>query len=381
MTRIAFASDLHVDSYGQRIDPETRLNARLVDFLKTTAFVAEDAVRRECVALAILGDFTERRHPAPWLVSRIRSALAGGPDRQIYLRGNHDGEVAGGSIVSVLDDGQGKDAVRTGVSRPGLEVVAFDLVLACIPHLDRHWLRAQPGFETVPDADLFRILAEQFVTMAAGLYAEARRDYPDAACVLVCHATLSGGRMNETQQAFLGDLSLVVDSRALQSIGFEAVVAGHLHRHQLVIPGEHPVLYTGSVERVDFGEALEQKGFIVADVAPGRFDWEFVETPARRFVTLTSPRPDDAFNVQDAVVRAIDVDPDVDGAELRRVLEADGAFEIQEIRRARPESTVAVGGLSESLSADQALAAYFTDTPDAEPIVARGREILTAVAA
>src|SRR5450759_5816467 len=124
MTRLAFAADLHVDAYGSRIDPATGLNARLVDYLATTAWMAEEARRRGAEALVVAGDFTERRHPAPWLVSQIRGALSSFPGRQVYLRGNHDGEIAGGSIVTLLDDGfdEQDEAGRTGISRPRVSV-------------------------------------------------------------------------------------------------------------------------------------------------------------------------------------------------------------------------------------------------------------------
>jgi exonuclease SbcD len=378
VTRIGFCADLHVDAYGSRVDPATGLNARLVDYLATTAWMAAEARRRGAEALVVAGDFTERRHPAPWLVSRIRGALSGFPGRQVYLRGNHDGEIAGGSIVTLLDDGfeEQDEAGRTGVSRPGLEPIAFDVVLACVPHLDRHWLRAQPGMEKVPDAEVYQALGDQFLTIARGLYAEARADYPDAACVLVCHQTLAGAHMSESQQAFLGDLGLVVDARALAAIGFEGIVAGHLHRHQVVLE-EPPVLYPGSIERVDFGEEHEAKGFVIADVEPGRFAWEFVETPARRFVTLMGdPALIGASEVGDAIVRVLDLAPDTDTARLRVELEAAGAFEIVQMQQRRPDAPEIAGGLSESLGPLEALSAYFADDPDAEPLVALGRELL-----
>jgi exonuclease SbcD len=379
VTRIAFCADLHVDSYGSRIDPGTGLNARLVDYLRTTAWVAEEARRRGAEALVIAGDFTERRHPAPWLVSRIRGALSSFPGRQVYLRGNHDGEIAGGSIVTLLDDGfdEQDEAGRTGVSRPRIVLIDGDVVLACIPYLDRHFLRAQPGMEKVPDAEVYQVLGDQFLTIARGLYAEARADYPDAACVLVCHQTLAGAHMSESQQAFLGDLGLVIDARALAAIGFEAVIAGHLHRHQVVLEEPCPVLYPGSIERVDFGEEHEAKGFIVADVEPGQFAWEFVETPARRFLTLTDTIDDlSETHVDGAVVRAIDVHPDVDVVELRKDLEAAGAFEIASITQRRVDAPEIAGGMSESLGPIEALSAYFADDPEAEPLVALGRELL-----
>ena len=381
MTRIAFAADLHVDAYGSRVDPATGLNARLVDYLTTTAWMADEARRRGAEALVVAGDFTERRHPAPWLVSRIRGALSSFPGRQVYLRGNHDGEIAGGSIVTLLDDGLDDERIedrRSGVSRPRVEPIAFDVVLACIPHLDRHWLRTQPGMEKVPDAEIYQVLGDQFLAIARGLYAEARADYPDAACVLVCHQTLAGAHMSESQQAFLGDLGLVIDARALAAIGFEGIVAGHLHRHQVVLDAPCPVLYPGSIERVDFGEERETKGFIVADVAPGRFAWEFVETPARAFVTLDG----DAMggDVRDAIVRVLNLAPETDAARLRVELEAEGAFEIASMTTRRPDAPEIAGGLSESLGPLEALSAYFADDPDAEPLVALGRELLEAAA-
>jgi exonuclease SbcD len=267
--------------------------------------------------------------------------------------------------------------------RPGHAVVG-DVVLCLLPYLDRHWLRAQPGFESIPDAEVFGVLGEQFLAIAGGLYAQARQAYPDKAAVLVCHQTLAGASMSETQQAFLGDLSLVVDARALAAIGFEAVVAGHLHRHQIVVPGDRPILYPGSIERVDFGEEREAKGFIAADVGPGWFEWEFVATPARRFVTLRGDEATDipaGIQLDGSIVRVLDLDPSLDPVAIRGHLETLGAFEVVEIRRRPTEAPESAGGLSESLSAEQALAAYFADEPDAEALVERGRAILAEAAA
>lgn len=377
MTRIAFTADIHADEYGSRRDPATGLNARLVDYLGTLTGVAGVAAN-QAVALVVAGDFTERRHPAPWLVSRIRSALAVGPSQQVYLRGNHDGEIAGRSIVSLLDDGY-DESERTGISQPQLVSIDSDAVLACIPYIDRHWLRSQPGFADVPDGELYQLLAAQFMVIARGLYAEAKRDYPDAGVVLVCHQTLAGAHLSESQQAFLGDQQLVVSAADLGAIGFEGIVAGHLHRHQ-VLSTVPPILYTGSIERVDFGEEGEAKGFILADVGPGRFEWEFVKTPARRFVTL---RGTDAIppEVHDAIVRGVELDPAVDLIGLRQDLEHAGAFEVTQLTHAPVDAPAIAGGLSESLSAEEALSAYFADDPDAEALVDRGRGILAEVAA
>lgn len=373
MTRLAVVADAHCDEFGARIDPASGLNARWLDSVRMLEWVAADARDRGCEALVVAGDLTENRHPAPWRVAQIGEALAafGGPT--ILARGNHDGLHAGRSIVDVLAQGR-QD--WSGYSRPGLTKVG-GTVVAVLPYLDRHYLRAQPGFESVPEADLLDTLQEQYLLLARALYASAA---PTAAegTVLVVHQALAGGRMSEAQQAFLGDATLVVDTRALAAIGFDAIVAGHFHLHQVL--SERPlVAYAGSPTRTDFGEEAQAKYYLVVDVAAGGATFEAIETPARRFVTLTAPRPDDAFDVRDAIVRCVDVDPDVDTAELRRVLEADGPFEIVSIARRRAEAIEAVG-MSESLAPADALAEYFAGDDDAEALVSLGRSVLAEVA-
>lgn len=375
MTRLAVLADPHCDDFGSKIDAATGLNARWVDTVGMVRWVANDAKERGADVLIVAGDLSESRHPAPWRVAQIGAALAGFPGPVKLLRGNHDGIRAGLSIVDALaQDRPGWD----GFSRPGITVVG-DVAIAMLPYLDRAWIRAQPGFESTPDADVYQILAEEYLTIARGLYVQAsalagRR-------VLVVHQALAGGNMSDAQRAFLGDLSLVADTRALGAIGFDAILAGHFHLHQ-VLSADPLIAYAGSPYRTDFGEEHQIKGYLIVELVDTTNAMEFVETPARRFVTITAPDHEDDYgpDVEGAIVRVVDLDPMYDVAEVRRILEDRGAFEVQEIRIRRIESAAAAGGLSESLAPTEALETYFAETPDAEPIVARGREILAAVA-
>jgi DNA repair exonuclease SbcCD nuclease subunit len=385
MTRIAFVADLHADDLGSKVNPESGLNARFEDALEVLRWVAFDAAKRKCDVLVVGGDFTEQRHPAPWRVAMIADALgefhSGG---YVLVRGNHDGLRAGRSIVDVLGD---MLPGAHGFSRPGIAWVGRTAICA-LPYLDRHFLRSQPGFESLPDADVYRALGEQFLALARGLYAQAHAEHPDLeATVLVVHQGLAGGQMSEAQQAFLGDLALIVDTAAIEAIGFDAVLAGHFHRRQVL--SEQPlVLYAGSPHRVSFQEENEVKSYVVLDLdvdgTTGKTVpvWQEVETPARRFVTLQwNDQLAEPEDVKGAIVRVLDVPPTADIADIRRRLEGLGAFEVAEVRVARAEAPTLSRSFGEATSPIDALAAYFEGDPDAAALVERGGHVLAEVAA
>lgn len=382
MTRLAVVADVHADDFGSKVDPVTGLNARWTDSVAMLEWVANDAQERGCDALIVAGDLTESRHPAPWRVAQILESLRsfGGPVK--LLRGNHDGERNGQSIVDVLAAGRpGWD----GFTKPGITVVG-GVAIAMLPYLDVHHLRAIPKYATLSPADANSILADAFLDIARGLYVEAQGMAPQQ--VLVIHQGIRNALMSDTQLALMGTNSMWVDGGQLGAIGFDAILAGHFHLHQ-VLSTDPLIAYAGAPYRTDFGEEHQTKGYLVVDVDGAGAQMAFIETPARRFVTLGATGPLDSIDddleltrkyVEGAVVRVIDVAPEVDTAELRRHLEAAGAFDVQEIRRRPVARPTDVGGLSEGLTPHEALEEYFAGDDDREALVAMGRRILEEVA-
>jgi exonuclease SbcD len=78
---------------------------------------------------------------------------------------------------------------------------------------------------------------------------------------------------------------------------WDYVALGHIHQHQNLNPaGSPPVIYPGSLERVDFGEEKQPKGFCWVTLERGRADWRYIELAARPFCTIrvdvrTEPEP------------------------------------------------------------------------------------------
>ena len=62
---------------------------------------------------------------------------------------------------------------------------------------------------------------------------------------------------------------------------------GHLHRHQnLNNNGQPPIVYAGSIERIDFGEK-EDKGFCLVTIhKKGNTEYRFIKGPMRPFIQI-----------------------------------------------------------------------------------------------
>lgn len=63
------------------------------------------------------------------------------------------------------------------------------------------------------------------------------------------------------------------------------VALGHVHRHQVLYKSP-PVVYPGSIERVDFSEEKEDKGFVWVEIERGQTTFQFEALPVRAFRTL-----------------------------------------------------------------------------------------------
>src|SRR5207249_307865 len=123
------------------------------------------------------------------------------------------------------------------------------------------------------------------------------------------------------RQIMLGR-DLVLPKSVVSLPGVDYVAMGHIHKHQAL--GEHPpVVYSGSIERIDFGEEHEDKGCVLVELEKDNTRWRFHRLATRPFVTVAvdvrnSPEPQarvataiEKHTLNDAVVRVkIDARPD-----------------------------------------------------------------------
>lgn len=86
---------------------------------------------------------------------------------------------------------------------------------------------------------------------------------------------------------------VVLPKEALAASPFDLVCLGHIHRAQSVPGCGKPVYYSGSINRLNFNEEMQAKGFWIHEIGENNFttlheykESRFIETPARPFVTI-----------------------------------------------------------------------------------------------
>lgn len=289
--RILHFSDLHVgmENYG-RLDPATGLNGRVMDFLRRLSDVVDYALGNEIDIVLFAGDAYKNRDPNSTyrreFARRIkRLADAGIP--VVLLVGNHDLPAQERRASSI-------DIFRT-LDVPNILVANHDrlhlvetrrgapLQVATVPYPVRQRLVAHDEYKDKTIAELDQLVQE---LVADNIRALAEQVDPQLPAVLMGHFSVSEAKLGSERTVMLGRDVVVLKSVLADPI-WDYVALGHIHRHQQLNAGQHPpIVYAGSLERIDFGEEKEPKGFVVADIERGHTHWEFHPTEARSFVTI-----------------------------------------------------------------------------------------------
>ncbi len=289
--RLIHFADFHlgVENYG-RLDPETGLSGRVKDFLKCLDFLVETALAEEVDLVLFAGDAYRTRDPSPTyqreFARRIRRLAEAGI--QVFLLvGNHDMPGAAGRAHSVdIFQTLAVPNVTVG-DRPSLhrlETRRGPVQVVAIPWLTYNRILLRDEYRGLNMEEIYQEVVrrvEAFLTGEKGAIGQLDREVP---AVLAFHGSVQGATYGSEQSVLLGQ-DIVLPPSLMRLSGLDYVALGHIHKHQ-VLWEDPPVVYAGSLERVDFGEEKEEKGFVLAEVRPGRAEYRFVPTPTRPMRTL-----------------------------------------------------------------------------------------------
>lgn len=277
------------------------------------------AVDHEVDAILHAGDAFHFRRPTPAaLLAFQRPLQAFVAEHQIPIlavNGNHDVEHGERPSALSLFERELDLHAQPGIWQvPGLWKHPVTVVtLPWAPGVNR-LMAALDGGDRDETHDLG---AQLLLKTAADLRAQV-----DGPAVLLLHWSISGA---STPTGILTDefSEVVIPLEGLEALGFDAIVAGHIHKPQ-VLGGElvggmtgRTLFYVGSPAPVDFGESQSEHGCWLLDTA--RWTAEFLPIESRPFVTLDYDPERDVFNGPPV----FDADRPYEGAVVRVRYEAD----------------------------------------------------------
>lgn len=120
--------------------------------------------------------------------------------------------------------------------------------------------------------------------LRVALEGEIRQLDPTVPAILLAHVMTDTARYGAERFLAVGK-GFTVPLALLARPCFDYVALGHVHRHQILC--EQPLTaYPGSIERVDFSEVDEEKGYLWVQVERGQAVAEFCPLPVRPFRTI-----------------------------------------------------------------------------------------------
>jgi exonuclease SbcD len=334
--------DVHlgVETHG-RTNPSTGRNTRLDDVLGSLDYIVDRVLGDRVDLVLIGGDIFHRENPHPTeeteFAKRIKRMVEGGAEVVIVL-GNHDypsasGRAAAVEIFPALD--LNRVHVVKSPEKIVLPVKGTKVQVLCMPWVRKSAVLSGEERKTLTAEEVGR-RAEELI---AGYVKMLTEDVdPSLPALFLGHIALREASASGVERSTLDteDPKIPVSLIAKEHITY--VGLGHIHRFQNLNPkGSPPVVYSGSIERMDFSEEHEEKGFVIGEIYKEGSRWkcrfQFVPTPARKFRTIEMRGGEEGF---DALFKALQVE-EPKGAIVRvrcRVMDMEEGIDEKRIREA-----------------------------------------------
>lgn len=389
MIKILHLSDIHMGSgfsHGQ-INPETGLNTRLEDFVQTLACCIDRAIAEPVDLVLFGGDAFPDATPPPYVQEAFASQFRRLADAEIptvLLVGNHDQHTqgqGGASLCIYRTLGVPGFVVGDRLETHRIQTINGIVQVMTLPWLTRSTLLTRPEAEGLSMGEVNQVLGDRLRVAIEG---EIRQLDPNLPTVLLAHLMVDTASYGSERFLSVGK-GFTVPLPLLTRPCFDYVALGHVHRHQ-VLCEQPPVVYPGSIERVDFSEEKEDKGFVLVHLQQGQTRFEFCPVAVRCFRTIevdlsAAENPQATLFaalqpelIQDAVVRLIyylrsDQLDTIDQPALHQMLSPAHSYTIRpELVSQFSRSRVPELGAGGSLDPLVALKTYLTNRDDLREI-------------
>lgn len=301
MIKVIHTADIHfgMENYG-RIDPKTGIHSRLLDFEKALNVCIDYSLEQKADLFLFSGDAYKTTNPSPTqqkLLMRCLLRLHQENIPVVIVVGNHDNPLSFGKANSLeifqempLEGFHVIDTPRL----LKLETKSGPLQIVGIPWPTRNSISVNEKHLFESPEEITSYISQAVAAIIKDFSAKLDSSIPS---ILAGHLTVSSGIFSgsEKRAIYGNDPTLLPSQLAIEP--FDYVALGHLHRYQNLNEHGYPaVVYSGSIERIDFGERKEPKGFCVVNVARKKTTHRFIKVPTRPFIQIEAYLSEDADN-------------------------------------------------------------------------------------
>jgi exonuclease SbcD len=279
-------ADIHLGVAVGPMDAKTRLNGRVLDYLDTLDATLDYAEENKVDIIIVAGDSFHRPNPDPTYLREFgeRVVRMGEIAPTVIVVGNHDipGSIEKASSVDIF----GTLAVPGVTVGWQYEMHKIETEAGLVQVATAPWPRRSEFLthKEIRNREQSRDIYKERV--AKEILSLANQIDPEYPAILTGHFTVTGCLYGSELMLALGDAA-EVDLDIINN-AWDYVALGHIHIHQDVNHGDAgpPVVYSGSLERVDFGDEKDSKGFVWCEIGDDGTEYEFVEVDSRPYITI-----------------------------------------------------------------------------------------------
>jgi len=287
MAKILIVSDIHIGiRYAYRIDLKTGVSHRTLDFINALARVADYAINNQIDIFVIAGDLYDRVTVGPTLLQQVREkvwqpliqakipivCIGGNHDSpQIFQKGSPIGEISllSNSVVTRIPKTVKIKALHTN-EEIGFVLLPYMTAAQIVKFVEKQIKKEiEKGKQLVTSQEFLKVyLANEIKHLTTNKK------------IVVGHFFFQDSKINIIPYPNQLPHEFVFKKDMLPLENIELAIFGHIHTAQTLLDGK--VLVPGSLERVNFGETDEDKGFYIYDTDSENL--EFVSNNPRALV-------------------------------------------------------------------------------------------------
>jgi len=277
-------TDTHLGSYQGKIEPGG-LNSRFVDFVKTWNEAIEFNIEKSCRFVLLTGDIFKNKDPQPNELEAFVVGIKRLNDAKIYTiitLGNHDlflSEKLRHSVSAIDRLNLPYVIIKERPELFSLDFGKDKVQFLCVPYPIRSILKLKDNDE----------VSQYTIDIINKLYKSRDSNIP----IIFCgHFTISDAVTGSEQMTVDKFAEPVIPKSIFKGKDFMYAAMGHLHKFQQIMSNP-PVVYGGSLNRIDFNEWKEDKGFVygtydsdgfIGGKREDTFGYKFIKVNAKNFM-------------------------------------------------------------------------------------------------